>query len=341
MKTSVALLLSSAEATQAWREALSLNGLGGYGFDPGKRDPLLALRSLLKERRVDAAIIDTSFFATSSCESPRELAELRGSFPNTRLLLRIPGRVHVSPAEQQWAAEWGVDAVLAGTPPAAAHRFSEAPVAALLRALSIEGATSGASTSSRELADLDQLERVGLDPIVVMSQIRGAGGVQLDDRIWRGTTYRECFVASEAVETMERLLGVDYGVAIIAGRALQSLGLLHHVALEQPFANDNLFFRFSTGDEVLGRLSLTRLLREMRGNDGVGIRDRRYLGKPYPRTFVGREAIDWLRARCGLGVGAAQDLGQRMIELGLLHHVVDEHPFLDAAYFYRFLSDER
>lgn len=341
MKTTVALLLSSAQASQAWRQALSSHGLGGYGFDPGKRDPLLALRSLLKEQRVDAAIIDTSFFATSHCESSRELAELRGSFPDTRLLLRIPGRVHVSPVEQQWAAQWGAEAVLPGVLPSAAHGFSEAPVAALLRALCIEGATSRAPTSSPELADLDQLERSGLDPAVVLSQIRGAGGVQVDDRTWRGTTYRECFVASEAVEAIERRLGAGTDAAVSTGRALQSLGLLQHVVLEQPFANENLFFRFGADDEMLGRLSFAKLLREMRGSDGVGIRDRRYLGKPYPRTFVGQEAIDWLRARHGLGVGGAQDLGQRMIELGLMHHVVDEHPFLDAPYFYRFLSDER
>jgi len=340
MKTYVALLLSSSEATQAWRQALSSHGLGGYGFDPGKRDPLLALRSLLKERRVDAAIIDTTFFAASHCEAPRELSELRGSFPAVRWLLRIPGRAHVSPVERQWAAQWGADAVLPGTLPLAAHAMSEPPVAALLRAVSVDAATSRSRTSSPELAALDQLERAGLEPRVVLEQIRGAGGVQVDDRTWRGTTYRECFVASEAVETLERRLGLDPVIAVAAGRALQSLGLLHHVVLEQSFANENLFFRFGAGDDLLGRLSFAKLLRDMRGNDGVGIRDRCYLGQPYPRTFVGQEAIDWLRVRCGFGVGAAQDLGQRMIDLGIMHHVIDEHPFLDAAYFYRFLADE-
>ena len=170
-----------------------------------------------------------------------------------------------------------------------------------------------------------------------LAALRGRDGVATEDRTWRGTTYRDCFVATDAVRRLARTFAA--GDALLAGRVLQALGAIHHVAREQAFADDNLFFRFGAGEATLDRLALADLAREMRA--GVGVGERRYLGTVYPRCFVGREAVDWLRARHGLAVGEAEDVGQRMVELGVLHHVVDAHGFVDAPYFYRFLSDER
>ena len=86
---------------------------------------------------------------------------------------------------------------------------------------------------------------------------------------------------------------------------------------------------------------LADLAARMRAEGGVAIEDRRHLWNVYPRCFTGREAIDWLVRTEGVGRREALRLGRQLVERGLLHHVLDEHPFEDAGYFYRFYADER
>jgi hypothetical protein len=78
----------------------------------------------------------------------------------------------------------------------------------------------------------------------------------------------------------------------------------------------------------------------MRGAEGVPIADRRHLLAVHPRCFVGREAVDWLVRREALTRGEAVVLGQRLVDRGVLHHVLDEHGFRDGYFFYRFRADE-
>jgi potassium efflux system protein len=82
------------------------------------------------------------------------------------------------------------------------------------------------------------------------------------------------------------------------------------------------------------------LVERMRGQGGVEIEDRRHLLRTYPRCFVGRQAVDWLCGHEGLSRTEAVDLGQRLVERGVLHHVLDEHPFRDGTFYYRFRADE-
>jgi hypothetical protein len=59
----------------------------------------------------------------------------------------------------------------------------------------------------------------------------------------------------------------------------------------------------------------------------------------YPRCFIGAEAVDWITRSCRLPLGAAEAIGQQLLELGAFHHVLDAHGFCDAHYFYRFRED--
>ncbi len=86
---------------------------------------------------------------------------------------------------------------------------------------------------------------------------------------------------------------------------------------------------------------LAVLATQMRGEGGVAIEDRRHLWNVYPRCLIGREAIDWLVRTEGTSRREALRLGRLLAEHGLLHHVLDEHPFDDANYFYRFYADEQ
>jgi small-conductance mechanosensitive channel len=87
-------------------------------------------------------------------------------------------------------------------------------------------------------------------------------------------------------------------------------------------------------------VELDALAARMRAQDGVAIRDRRHLWTPYARCFIGRDAVAWLMEREELTRSEAIDVGQRLVERGDLHHVLDEHGFRDGPYFYRFRADE-
>ena len=82
------------------------------------------------------------------------------------------------------------------------------------------------------------------------------------------------------------------------------------------------------------------LVDRMRAPGGVAIEDRRHLLTTYPRTFVGSEAVTWLRERLGLTRGEAVQVGTLLVERRLAHHVLDEHGFEDGNLFYRFYADE-
>jgi hypothetical protein len=82
--------------------------------------------------------------------------------------------------------------------------------------------------------------------------------------------------------------------------------------------------------------ALDELLARLRGADGVAVRDRRHRLSLFPRCLVGREAVDWLVGAERVSRDEAVALGQQLFERGAIRHVLDEHPFRDGEYFYRF-----
>lgn len=73
----------------------------------------------------------------------------------------------------------------------------------------------------------------------------------------------------------------------------------------------------------------------------IEVKDRKHRLKTYEQCFLGTDAVRHL-----VSVGAAEDeegavaIGQRMLENGLLHHVVREHDFKNEPLFYRFREAE-
>ena len=62
--------------------------------------------------------------------------------------------------------------------------------------------------------------------------------------------------------------------------------------------------------------------------------------RAYPNSFRGDTFVSWVQAH-GLAVNRTQALalGKSLFHAGVLHHVVHEHTFHDAAFFYRFAED--
>ncbi len=63
--------------------------------------------------------------------------------------------------------------------------------------------------------------------------------------------------------------------------------------------------------------------------------DRSYHFKTYSSCFLGTEAVVWLRKQFRCSAAVAVQLGQALLDLGLLHHVMHAHGFEDQEFFYR------
>ncbi|MGB5636001.1 MAG: DEP domain-containing protein [Waterburya sp.] len=96
----------------------------------------------------------------------------------------------------------------------------------------------------------------------------------------------------------------------------------------------------SKSKNKLNHVAVRQLVAEMRSERGVEVKTRRYKLKLYQRCFVGNEAVDWISKKTKLSREDAVSLGQKMIDKGIFHHVLDDHQFKDEALFYRFNDDE-
>jgi Domain found in Dishevelled, Egl-10, and Pleckstrin (DEP) len=68
---------------------------------------------------------------------------------------------------------------------------------------------------------------------------------------------------------------------------------------------------------------------------GVRVADRSYRLSKYPACFLGSEAVRWLCSQFKCSTDSAVQTGQALLHLGLMHHVVHEHAFENADFFYR------
>lgn len=84
---------------------------------------------------------------------------------------------------------------------------------------------------------------------------------------------------------------------------------------------------------------LAGIWRAMHSAGGVDIRDRLFHLRLYRQCFVGREAVEWLVRHADVSRAEALRIGRRLIALGCLKHVLDEHDFQDGEYFYAVVSD--
>ena len=82
------------------------------------------------------------------------------------------------------------------------------------------------------------------------------------------------------------------------------------------------------------------LVGKIRNENGIQIKNRRYRLNTYNSCFIGQELVDWLGTNYNYSREEATELGQILVEKKIIHHVTDEHPFMDEYFFYRFYVDE-
>ncbi len=90
--------------------------------------------------------------------------------------------------------------------------------------------------------------------------------------------------------------------------------------------------------ETMPKFTAAQLLDEMRGLDGIEVRDRRHHLRQYPQCFVAADAVTWIANRWSVSRAVAVRIGERLTALGCIEHVVSEHDFEDAYLFFRFVA---
>ena len=162
-----------------------------------------------------------------------------------------------------------------------------------------------------------------------------AGG-NVADRRYHLKKYPECMVGKDAVGWLSKRYGVSRADAVQLGDALYRSAYLHHVVKEQPFADEEFFYRVATPGRF-DTIPLDAVAAFLRGAKGL-IADRAWRGINFPQCMVGSEAVDAIAAHFRLTRAEATVLGQSLVDFGLLRHVADEHPFADANLYYELPS---
>ncbi len=304
----------------------------------GGSGPVLLIADLARACREDG-------FPAQFC---RRVARLRAG---TRVLLTAGRRAWIGAPERAWVKHAGALDLL----PACSGQRPRSGIGPILRQimLALDADTPDMSRMEAYVAALqdvpataderkarDSSALAGIDLPNLAARMAREGGVPVADRRYLLRTYEQCFVGDAAVEWISREYGVSRDVAELAGSALLESGYIYHVVREQPFRDGNFYYRFAIDTPALAALDLGALIDAWRAPDGVSIEERSWMGRSYPRCFVGSEAVAWMRAR-GLSLNEALIVGQRLLDCGVLHHVWDEHGFKEDLLYYRFYADER
>lgn len=345
------LHLHAIDDEALWRATLASHGIESVCM-PRDHGIVEQLQRDVRLAGAGAMIVDAPTLAPYGLTATTLVRRLQRVNPELSVFLRLPHRARIGGQERAWAARAGLAGLLPGSSSA---RWRESIVPSLgplfqrvgrgavhaervgeyLRVLDVRqsNAAAGAVDQAFEAAGDPVIE--GLDLAAISSFLQGPGGVPVEDRTYLGKTYRQCFVASDAVRALVAKQRLGSAAALAACRAMQRLGAIHHVVREKTFDDAFLFFRFAGACGV----DLVEASAAMLGAGGLDIADRTYRGKTYPQCFVGSDAVTWLVGRHGITVGEAEAVGQRLLDLGVLRHVLGEHDFSDANLFYRFVGE--
>lgn len=301
------------------------------------------VKSLTAEMAVESIAVIALSQLTQLGTSPRDsLRRIVQAAPEMRILLVADSARYLFPADKAWL-EVSENVKLW-------HSFNVYTVqqtgAELLTLLFAEDDYSAdvrrmapflkALISNTAPTAVDAAIAQGIDYERAALTLLGSRGVEISNRRYRLTTYPEVFLARDASAWMQRALKFSAEEALLAGLAMQDAGHIYHVVREQPFANKDFFFRQA---KYPADFSWASFLSGFFSKDGPVRKDRTFHGKTYPQCLQGQEVFDWMRAK-GFSENEAMTIGQRLIDLNIIHHVADEQPFRAANLFFRACHDE-
>jgi hypothetical protein len=350
------LAIASEPQQQLLAVALEAHGVATGTVSPSAHLETEVMRAMRAGEDPPLIVLDLAVLAQLRSPLSGFCAWKDANCASGRLVLYCSAVHAVRPEERAWARRHGARDLLCGC--SAQHwRQTVVPVlrvllgaldsagpdeAQLARAMPARpGPQHNGGVIARAWATRAALQARGVRDDEFMARMRAAGGPEVRDRMYQLQTYQECFVGTAATDWIAAETGLARAQAVQIGQALLDLGHIYHVVREQPFVDGHYFYRHAADSPRLAAVELGALLQRMRSSNGVAIRDRTYHAITFPSCFVGAEAVAWLMRKSGLSHNEAMTLGQRLIDLFIIHHVSDEHPFRDGYFFYRFYEDER
>ena len=164
------------------------------------------------------------------------------------------------------------------------------------------------------------------------------GHVSAADRQWvKDLGFADLFAEFEPLDAEGSLRqAVDWAARTMGLPTLPAAELARYVRASgqaAPSGDARALIRLRTGlsaEQLTSRLAST-----------LAIENRRWRMTTYARCFVGQDAVARIAGIWQCSKAEAVELGQALMRLGLLVHVVQEHPFLDDSLFYRLAWTEK
>jgi Domain found in Dishevelled, Egl-10, and Pleckstrin (DEP) len=285
---------------------------------------------------------------------PQFARSIRSLIGNVELLATHDNLIRVDHRVRSWAMKHGAHDVI----PRLSHVRVKSSVRPLMEPMSqifgiepdaqrVSEYVSGLHGNLRDEADKfstyqhtwRKLEGVGHIPDLIAESMMDSGSVQAMDRRYRLKTYPNCFLGREATTWLSSNLSISRAQAVDVGELLRVLGFVYHVAMDQPFADSDFYYRYRRETGVLTKIDPDMVMEEGLSIRGFDIKDRTWRGISFPRCFVGAEAVKWMSSFYGISMEDAISLGQLMLDIYLFRHVTDEHGFVDQPFFYRMTLD--
>lgn len=351
--TAVAFVsLADTNQERLWRLALATQQIDVRSVSPSP-----ALLSKVTEAAAAAHGIVILLDIAAAGRTGRALddfvRQLLAAAPTARIIAVQTGATKVSPLVNAWATSCGAHQVIGDMVFDNAGQLLNLCVAQFPNWASVATVSDERFRAFLRSLNKDLIKARVTDQVINAGRLITARNLTTDqlhtelrravpskDRRYRLKNYRICFVASDAVTWLAERLGVTRQQAVSVGRLLQAERRLYHVLHEHDFADDYLFFRYSGDPALLDGVNLKQIMHRLRAPGGLDIETREWHGKRYPQCFPGHHFVERLGALFPLGVEECAAIGQWLIDLGITHHVADEHPFIDGEFFYRFYADE-
>eukprot|EP01080_Neovahlkampfia_damariscottae_P008252 gene8252-76_t len=197
--------------------------------------------------------------------------------------------------------------------------------------------------------------------------------VKLEDRIYRLKTFKDCFIAKQAVDAIALILSVkniffssnlrEDSVLIL--QLFNKMGYIEHISeKERPISDALLFFKFKPISKdknvakqtfkqkfdaftVVEKLDLTKT--EFNSDyvckvflkflSQIEVKNRKYKLKTYSNCWIAQEGVEWGVSNTGFSKEDMTTFLDFFRRIGLIEHVVDKSKsFQDDYLFFRFQS---
>jgi hypothetical protein len=255
------VLLAQAYPAQ---EALLARAMAAHGVTVALVPPYAHLETeMTRAARSRSArllvVLDLAVLAQLSTPLSAMCGWLGTNCQNARLVATCGGQIEVQPQERAWARRCGAVDLLPGSSDRDRSGHLLPVVAALLAELGLNAPDEKKlaqalavrtrkrvhpSPADVACANLARLDALGASATGLVTAMQGANGVGVAEHTYHLVRYPECFVGANAVDWMVREYGWTRKNAVEAGGLLLELGMIYHVAREQPFADGHFFYRF-------------------------------------------------------------------------------------------------